>query len=359
MKFKNKAVSIVSQLAIPLVALGLLLLFNLIFNIKFFNIEIRTNSFGNAVLSGNLINAISDASELAIIAMGMTLVTSACGGQDISVGAVGTISCAVFAQTLLVWCGQINGWTFALAILLCVLTAVVFELFNGALVAVFKIQPMIATLILYSCGRNIAHLINSTAQLQLSGPIMDALKTTIPGVPIPTAIFWVIGMGILMLLLFRFTNIRLYTQSVGINQSAARLNGINHTMIKLLSFIVLGVCVGIASIINVSRTGTLAHDTLLVDIEMDAILAVAIGGNSLGGGKFRLSGSILGAYVIQVLNTTLNALIKNNPASVKAIKAFVIILIVIAGSTVVRDALNKLWNLMRRPVAEMRKEEVG
>ncbi len=357
MRFKNKVLSIVSQLAIPLVALGLLLLFNLIFNTKFFNIEIRTNSFGNAVLSGNLINAISDASELAIIAMGMTLVTSACGGQDISVGAVGTISCAVFAQTLLVWCGGvINGWTFVLAILLCVLTAVVFELFNGALVAVFKIQPMIATLILYSCGRNIAHLINSTAQLQLSGSIMDALKTTIPGVPIPTAIFWVVGMGILMLLLFRFTNIRLYTQSVGINQSAARLNGINHTMIKLLSFVVLGVCVGIASIINVSRTGTLAHDTLLVDIEMDAILAVAIGGNSLGGGKFRLSGSILGAYVIQVLNTTLNALIKNNPASVKAIKAVVIILIVIAGSTVVRSALSRLWNMIRRPVVPMRKE---
>ena len=356
MRSRNKFLSTLSGLAIPLVALGLLLLFNLIFNIKFFNIEIRTNHFGNHVLSGNLINAISDASELAIIAMGMTLVTSACGGQDISVGATGTISCAVFAQTLLVWTGEINGWTFVLALVLCILTAVLFELFNGMLVSVFKIQPMIATLILYSCGRNIAHLINSTAQLQLGGPIMDALKTTIPGIPIPTAIFWVVGMGIIMWLLFKFTNTRLYTQSVGINQSAARLNGINHTMIKLLSFIVLGVCVGVASVINVSRTGTLAHDTLLVDIEMDAILAVAIGGNSLGGGKFRLSGSILGAYVIQVLNTTLNALIKNNPASIKAIKAIVIILIVIAGSTVIRDALTKLANLIRKAFRSPQRE---
>ncbi len=355
MKAKKKIMSIVSQLAIPLVALSVLLLFNLIFNIGFFGIELKTNNYGNAVLSGNLINAISDASHLAIIAMGMTLVTASCGGQDISVGATGTISAAVFAQTLLIWTGDINGFTFVLAIVLACLAAVIFELFNGTLVAVFKIQPMIATLILYSCGRNIAHRINGTAQLQLKGPIMDALKTTIPGIPIPTSIFWVVLMGILIWLMFKFTNIRLYTQSVGINQSAARLNGINHTAIKLLSFAVLGICVGFASIVDVARTGTLAHDTILVDVEMDAILAVAIGGNSLGGGKFRMSGSILGAYVITVLNTTLTALIKSNPQMVKAVKAGAIILIVIAGSPVIREWLTMQWNRIRSRTRKVEK----
>ena len=339
MNSKKKIIAVASQLAIPLVALLVLLLFNLIFNTRFFSVDLITNKFGNPVFSGLLINAINDASHLAIIAMGMTLVTASCGGQDISVGAVGTISCAVFAQTLLVWTGEINGWTFALAIILCCLTAVLFELFNGTLVAVFKIQPMIATLILYSCGRNIAHRINGTAQLQLSGSIMDVLKTTIPGIPIPTSVFWVVLMGILMYLMFKFTNIRLYTQSVGINQSAARLNGINHTVVKLLSFAVLGICVGIASIVDVARIGTLAHDTILVDVEMDAILAVAIGGNNLGGGKFRMSGSILGAYVIAILNTTLTSMIKSNPEMVKALKAGAIILIVIAGSPVIREWL--------------------
>ena len=355
MNVRKKITSVISQLAIPLTALGVLLLFNVIFNTSFFSIILRTNNYGNTVLSGNLINAISDASELAIIAMGMTLVTSACGGQDISVGAVGTISCAVFAQTLLEWTGEINGWTFALAVLLCCVTAIIFELFNGTLVAVFKIQPMIATLILYSCGRNIAHMINSSAQLQLKGPIMSALQTTIPGVPIPTPIFWVVLMGILVWLLFKFTNLRLYTQSVGINQSAARLNGINPTVVKLMSFMVLGLCVAFASVVNVARTGTLAHDTVLVDIEMDAILAVAIGGNSLGGGKFRMSGSILGAYVIQVLNTTLNSMITQNPESVKAIKAMVIILIVAAGSPVIREWIITTLNRFRTRSRNMEK----
>ena len=86
---KTKKASSLGQLIIPLVALGLLLLFNLIRDPGFYNISVATNNAGNPVLSGNIISIIDSASELAIIAMGMTLVTAACGGQDISVGAVG------------------------------------------------------------------------------------------------------------------------------------------------------------------------------------------------------------------------------------------------------------------------------
>ena len=102
----------------------------------------------------------------------------------------------------------------------------------------------------------------------------------------------------------------------------------------------------VASVIGVCRLGQLNLKTLLVDIEMDAILAVAIGGNNLGGGRFRLSGSILGAYIIQMLTTTLYAM---NVATVniKAYKAIVIIVIVIAGSPVVKAKLTALWNRLR------------
>ena len=99
---------------------------------------------------------------------------------------------------------------------------------------------------------------------------------------------------------------------------------------------------GVAALIGVCRLGQLNHKTLLVDIEMDAILAVAIGGNNLGGGRFKLSGSILGAYIIQMLTTTLYAM-NVAPVNVKAYKAIVIIIIVVAGSPVVKSRLTALW----------------
>ena len=342
---KTKKASSLGQLIIPLVALGLLLLFNLIRDPGFYSIAVATNNAGNPVLSGNMISIIDSASELAIIAMGMTLVTAACGGQDISVGAVGAIAGAVFVKVVFAFPGITPG-ALIVGLIACILGAILFKLFNGTLVAVFRIQPMIATLILYSCGRSIAYWINGDATPQISSPILSAVGMTIPGIPIPTPIFLVILMGLLLMLIFKLTNTRLYTQAVGINQGAARLNGINPVGIKLLSFVLLGVCVAVAAVIGIARLGNLSHKTILADIEMDAILAVAIGGNNLGGGRFRLSGSILGAYIIQMLTTTLYAM---NVATVniKAYKAIVIIVIVIAGSPVVKAKLTALWNRLR------------
>ncbi len=354
MSSKKRASSGLGQLLIPLIALGILLLFNLLRDPGFFSIGVAVNNSGNQVLTGNLISIIDSASELAIIAMGMTLVTAACGGQDISVGAVGAISGAVLVKVLQAF-GAITGPTVLLALLVSILVTILFKLFNGTLVAVFRIQPMIATLILYSCGRSIAYWINGDATPQLNSPILSAIGMTIPGIPVPTPIFCVLLVGLLLVLIFKFTNISLYTQSVGINQGAARLNGINPTAIKLLSFALLGVCVAISSLIGVSRLGQLNHKTLLVDIEMDAILAVAIGGNNLGGGKFKLSGSILGAYIIQMLTTTLYAM-KVSPVNVKAYKAIVIIIIVIAGSPVVQAKVSALWKKLRSGRAAASKE---
>lgn len=343
-KQKKKAGGL-GQLMIPLIALGILVLFNLIRDPSFFSIEMVTNNSGNQVLSGNLISIIDSASSLAIISMGMTLVTAACGGQDISVGAVGAIAGAFFVK--IVNAGEsITAGSFILGIIVCILGTIAFMMLNGTLVSVFRIQPMIATLILYSCGRSIAYWINGSATPQLVSPIIDAVGKTIPGIPIPTPIFIVALMAILLVLVFKFTNLRLYTQSVGINQGAARLNGINPTAIKLLSFVILGVCVAVAAVIQVSRLHQLNHKTLLVDIEMDAILAVAIGGNNLGGGRFRLVGSVLGAYIIQMLTTTLYAM-SVSPENVKAYKAIVIIIIVVAGSPVIKNRISMLVSRIR------------
>ncbi|MBQ8073402.1 MAG: ABC transporter permease [Clostridia bacterium] len=330
------------QLLIPLIAIGLLIIFNLIRDPGFFSIETKLNNTGNTVLAGNLISIINGASELAILAMGMTLVTAACGGQDISVGAAAAIAGSVFVR-IIRGAAPVTGGTVALAFLACCAVAMLFGAFNGMLVAVFRIQPMIATLILYTCGRSIAYWINGGATPTIDSAITSAIGSFIPGVPIPTPVIIVAIMALLFSLVFRFTTLELFTQSVGINQSAARLNGISPTLIKLLSFIILGICVSVAGSIGVCRLGLINHETLLIDIEMDTILAVAIGGNSLGGGKFRISGSILGAYVIQMLTITLYAM-KVPSTDVKAYKAIVIVLLVVIGSPVVKRWFSGLVN---------------
>ena len=342
MKKKNlrAALQNYSQLLIPVIALLLLMIFNLIRDPSFFSISIVQNNDGNPVLAGNLITILNGASELAILAMGMTLVTAASGGQDISVGALAAIAGSTFIKVLKSGAG-INGWTVALGIFACILVAMLFGGLNGTLVSVFRIQPMIATLILFTCGRSIAYWINGGATPTVQSPIITALGTFIPGIPVPTPILIVLIVAIILGLIFRFTNLGLYVQTVGINEGASKLNGINATMIKLMTFVVLGACCAVSGVIGVSRLSLINHETLLLNVEMDAILAVAIGGNSLGGGKFRMVGSVLGAYTIQALTITLYAM-KVPSTDVKAYKAIVIILLVVIGSPVVKEKFQQL-----------------
>lgn len=356
MKQTKKRSPILSQLLMPLLALLVLVIFNLIRDPGFFSVELAANNNGDPVLRGNLISILNGASELAILAMGMTLVTAASGGQDISVGALAAIAGSMFVKVLRAGAG-ITPLTVILGFLACCAVAMAFGAFNGTLVSVFHIQPMIATLILYTCGRSIAYWINGGATPTVDSPIISAIGSFIPGVPIPTPILIVILMGVIFSLMFRFTTLSLYTQTVGINQGAARLNGINAVGMKLLAFIILGVCCAVSGVIGVSRLSLINHETLLLDIEMDAILAVAIGGNSLGGGKFNMVGSILGAYAIQALTITLYAM-KVPSTNIKAYKAVVIILIVAVGSPVVKQAFHRLWSRLRngQPAGKAGKE---
>lgn len=333
-----------AQLLIPLLSILLIMVFNLIRDPSFFSVYMSTNNLGNPVLAGNLISILNGASELAIIAMGMTLVTAACGGQDISVGALATIAGSVFVKYLR--SGEITMGSILVGFLFCCVVAMLFGAFNGTLVSVFRIQPMIATLVLFTCGRSIAYWINGGATPTIESPLITAIGSFIPGCPVPTPILIVAAVAIIIGLVFRFTTLGLYTQTVGINQRAARLNGISPTLIKLLSFLMLGVCCAVAGCISVSRLSLINHETMLLEIEMDAILAVAIGGNALGGGRFKITGSVLGAYAIQALTTTLYAM-KVPSTDVKAYKAIVIILIVVVSSPVVKQGMSRLWTRIK------------
>ncbi|SDX65050.1 simple sugar transport system permease protein [Ruminococcaceae bacterium YAD3003] len=356
-----------NQLFIPIAALLLLIIFNFAADIilhadtSFFKIVLEPSSTGNMVLSGNLITIIDNASELALLAIGMTLVTSASGGQDISVGATIAIAGSTILRIVKGYSPDISGAKFAAVIigafLLSVIVSALFGAFNGALVAYFKIQPMVATLILFTAGRSIAAWINNNDNISINDTRFGYFGNFIPGIPVPTPVFITIICIIVIALVLKFTNLRLYSQAVGINASSSRLNGINPKTIKLLSFIILGICVAVCGLIKVSRTSSITYAVIANNIEMDAILAVALGGNNLGGGKFNMTASVLGAYVIQFLTTTLFRM-KVSSSAISAYKAIVVILLIIMSSPFIRKWLadRKNRRLAAKAGSNVRKE---
>lgn len=336
-----------NQIFIPLAAMFILLLFNLVADPSFFKITMGYNSAGNPVLSGYLMTILDNGSELAILAIGMTLVTAASGGQDISVGAAIAIAGSTLLRAL---CGTntrpdtLRMPIFVAFIISC-LVAMAFGAFNGALVSIFKIQPMVATLILYTAGRSIAAWINNNELPIISEPKFGYYGGFIPGIPIPTPFFIAAAMVVIITLVLKFTNLGLYTQAVGINESSSRLNGLNPVFIKWLTFVILGACVAVAALIKVSRLSSINYSVIAKDIEMDAILAVALGGNALGGGKFNMASSIIGAFVIQMLTTTLFKFQVPSDA-LPAYKAVVVILLVVFSAPVVREKMSQIVKKM-------------
>ena len=336
------------QIFIPIAALLILAIFNLIADPSFYKITLGYNSAGNPVLPGYLITILDYGSELAILAIGMTLVTAASGGQDISVGAAIAISGSVILRVL---CGTNSRpdtlqAPIIVAFLISCVVAMLFGAFNGALVAYFKIQPMVATLILYRAGRSIAAWINNNELPIVNDPSFAVFGGFIPGIPIPTPVFIAAACILVTVLVLKFTNLGLYTQAVGINESSSRLNGLNPAFIKFLTFVILGLCVAVAGLIKVSRLSSINYSVIAKDIEMDAILAVALGGNALGGGKFNMTASILGAFVIQFLTTTLYKFNVQSDA-LPAYKAVVVILLVVFSAPVVREKMGEFFKRMK------------
>ena len=332
-----------NQIFIPIAALLLLAIFNLIADPSFFKITLGYSSDGNPVLSGYIMTILDYGSELAILAIGMTLVTAASGGQDISVGAAIAISGSVVLRVL---CGtnsrpETLQAPIIVAFLVSCLVAMAFGAFNGTLVAYFKIQPMVATLILFTAGRSIAAWINNNELPIVSDKVFSYFGGFLPGIPIPTSFFIAVACMIITALVFKFTSLGLYIQSVGINQNSSRLNGLNPEFIKFITYVILGFFVAVAGFIKVSRLSTINYSVVAKDIEMDAILAVALGGNALSGGKFNIGASVLGAYVIQFLTTTLYKLEVSSEA-LSAYKAIVVIILVVMSAPIVREKLAAL-----------------
>ncbi|RGY97713.1 ABC transporter permease [Clostridium sp. AM58-1XD] len=312
------------RLFLPIFCLILVLLVNVVTTPGFFAISVR-----DGVLYGYIIDIVNRASELVILAIGMTLVVSSSAGTDISVGAIMAVSAAVCCNLLSG--GERAATAYANPLILGFLAAlavgVVIGCFNGLLVSKLNIQPMVATLIMFTAGRGIAQLVTDGQITYVRVESYKILGSFLPGVPVPTPFIVAAVMVALTALLLKKTALGMYIQSVGINKKASRLVGIKATLIIFLTYAFCGLCSGLAGMIASSRIYSADANNIGLNMELDAILAVAIGGNSLGGGKFSLAGSVIGAYTIQALTTTLYAMHVSSD-QVPVYKAIVVVIIV-------------------------------
>ncbi|MBE6102672.1 MAG: ABC transporter permease [Selenomonas ruminantium] len=302
MKEKLKAFSD-SSLFLPVVALLVLLTFNALFVDGFLTIQLTEDGR----LYGRLIDILNRSCSLVILALGMTFVI-ATAGIDISVGAVVAISAAVVCSLIGGRGDGVAETPMFLAILAAIGVGVLCGIWNGLLVAKFKIQAMVATLILMTAGRGVAQLMTGGQIITVYYKPFEYISGVIPGNILPTNIFIALAMVLLVAFLMKKTSIGLFIQSVGINPTAARYAGINVTMVIFLVYAFSGLCAGVSGLIESSLIRAADANNAGLNMEMDAILAVALGGTLLSGGKFYIGGSVIGAITIQTLTTTMYAL---------------------------------------------------
>ena len=321
----------------PLVTLALLLLFNLVTNPQFFSITVRDGH-----LYGSLVDILNRAAPLMIIAIGLTLVI-ATHGIDISVGAVVAISGAVAASLIggeLVLQGGMQDVTrtaLPLVILGALGVSLLAGMWNGLLVSYVGMQPIVATLILLVAGRGVAQLITSGQIITIYySPYYFIGNGFLLGVPF--SLYLVAAVLAAFLLLARRTALGLFVEAIGLNPVAARFAGVRARSLTFWVYAGGGLCAGIAGLIVSSNVKSADGNNAGLLFELDAILAVVLGGTSLAGGRFTLVGSVLGALVIQALTTTIYAA-GVPPEVTLVVKAVVVFLVSILQSDRVQARL--------------------
>jgi galactofuranose transport system permease protein len=256
---------------------------------QFFDIRLQDGR-----LFGSLVDVFNRGAPVALLSLGMVLVI-ATRGIDLSVGAVMAIAGAIAASL-------VDGHSVPVALGAALGVGMLCGLWNGFLVAVLRIQPIVATLILMVAGRGIAQLITEGRIVTFSSPSLAWFGNgSVLGIPAPVAI--TMGMLLLTLLLVRGTALGVLIEAIGANARASELAGIGTRAITIAAYVWCGLCSAVAGVISAADIlGADANNSGLW-LELDAILAVVIGGTSLFGGRFSLMLAVLGALIIQAMNT--------------------------------------------------------
>lgn len=314
----------------PVAIFLFILLFNAIITKgDFFKITIVDGHF-----YGRIIDIFRNGAKLMLLAAGMTMVL-ATGGTDISVGSVmaisGAIACSIINGNFLPGLGG----NVAAAILFAVLAGLACGMWNGFLVSKIKIQPIVATMILLVAGRGIAQLITNGKIITITSNAYYYINGGyILGLPVPLYIVIVL-VGALILFVTR-SAFGLFMESIGCNPLASKFAGIKVEKYLLGIYAISGVFASVAGLIESAGIKGADCNNAGLNIELDAILAVAIGGTNLMGGRFSIVASVFGALIVQSITTTVLAL--GVPAAyIRVLKALLIIIICLSQSKQFKD----------------------
>jgi len=227
--------------------------------------------------------------------------------------------------------------SFGAALTTALAVCVVLGLWNGFLVSVVGIQPIIATLVLMTAGRGIAMLITDAQIITINNSTVSAVGAGFL-LLLPVPILISVGVLVVVGLLTRRTALGLFIESVGINPEASRLAGLRSRTILWTVYVFSALCAGVAGLMIAANVNAADANNAGLWIELDAILAVVIGGTSLAGGRYSLTGTLVGAMVIQTLTTTVYSI--GVPPEVSLVfKAVVVILVFLAQSPQARGVL--------------------
>ncbi|TCP29564.1 monosaccharide ABC transporter membrane protein (CUT2 family) [Scopulibacillus darangshiensis] len=311
-----------SKMFWPLIALICIIIINLILIPGFFDIKIY-----NGHLFGSPIDILNRMTPLLIISLGMTLVIAK-EGIDISVGSVLAIS-ATTAATL------IQSHSIFIALLAAIGVGVLCGIWNGVLVAYIGVNPMVGTLILMTVGRGIAQLISNGQIITVHSKAYHFIGAGYL-LGFPFSVFVAVVCFILLYFLMRKTAMGLFLEAVGGNQTSSRFAGINVKKIMFIVYVVSGICAAIAGILISSNVNSADANNAGLWIELDAILAVVIGGTSMSGGRFYLGGTVVAALFIQTITTTIYTM-GIPPETVMVAKAVIVIIVCLLQSNAFRE----------------------
>lgn len=317
------------RLALPIAALVALVLLNTIARPRFISITVL-----NDQLYGPIIDILRNSAPLMLVALGMMIVI-ATRGIDLSVGAVMAVSGAV-ALTIIDGSPTPDDLgTVLLAIGIAVVIGLLLGVWNGFLVSVVGIQPIIATLVLMLAGRGVALLITGGLITTInSEPYKFMSQGYVIGLPF--AFFVSVAAITIVALVERRTALGVLTEAVGINPEASRLAGVRSRGIVWGAYAASGLLAGFAGILYTSNTLSANANAIGGNIELYAILAVVLGGTSLMGGKFTVAGTVIGVFTIQTLDSTI--LFLGVPSAVAPLfLAIAVVVVVLIQSPRLRD----------------------
>jgi galactofuranose transport system permease protein len=308
----------------PLSALALLLAINAVFNRSFFHLEMRDGR-----LVGSMVDVLRYGAPVTLLSLGMSLVI-ATSGIDLSVGAVMAINGAVAASLIArppdgpLSFIDVHGST-AVVIGLSLLVALAAGAWNGMLVVLLGLQPIVATLVLMVAGRGMAQLLTNARIVTFpETPFSFLARGTVLSLPFP--ILLSLLAALLIGLFSRGTALGLFIESVGNNPKASRLAGVPAGVVKIAVYALCGLCAGIAGLVVTAEIQGADANHAGLGLELDAILSVSLGGASLSGGRFSLLGTVIGAVLLQTLTTMLLGM-NVPPALTIVLKGAVVVLV--------------------------------